>query len=66
MSCRYFDRLRAVEGGRQIVTDRHAGSGRTVIEDPFSIGHGHADASVGGRFSEFIVFLRRNIIAGHI
>ena len=33
-----------------------------MVVDPFAVGNGHADAAVGGRSAEFVVFLSGNVV----
>lgn len=53
---------RALKRGGEVVANGDDCSGCAVIVDPFAVSYGHADAAVGCRFPEFVVFLCRNII----
>lgn len=53
---------RALKRGGEVVANGDDCSGCAVIVDPFAVSYGHADAAVGCRFPELVVFLCRNII----
>lgn len=54
--------FRSVKRCRKIVAYGDDSAGRAVVVDPFAVGNSHADAAVGGRSAEFVVFLSGNVV----